>query len=444
MKELVLTGSDWNDLSERLLQGPTEACAILLTRQVERDDGLVRLLTCDVVFPASHDYSRQGRVEAELTPDFVARVTKRALRGNFGLVFVHSHPGASPPRFSRIDDAGEAQLAAFLAHRHPRRHHAALVISQGGASARDLGQTAAQRVVVVGATRQVICDPDVTAVAEIDTFDRQVRAFGKAGQLALQRLRVGIVGLGGTGSIVLEQLAHLGVQDFLLIDPDTLETSNLNRVVGARPDDVGKPKTVVAERLLHDISSGARANTIQGDVIRARVAQALTNTDIIFGCTDSHGSRAVLQQIAYQYLIPCIDIGTVIASDQGRVTHVAGRAQLLAPGLACLTCSGLLNAEEVRRDMMNEFERAADPYVLGAREPAPAVISINGTVTSLAVTMLLAVVAGVPGQARYVLYDAIRPQVRSIRATPAENCFVCSKEGALAQGDAWPLMARQD
>ncbi|WP_449428590.1 ThiF family adenylyltransferase [Rhodanobacter umsongensis] len=444
MKELTLTASDWNILSGRLLHGPTEACAILFTRQVERDDGLTRLLTCDMLFPSPEDYARQGHVEAELTPGFVARVTKLARRTDCGLVFVHSHPGTNPPRFSRIDDTGEVQLSAFLAHRHPRCHHAALVISEGGVSARELGKSDTLRVIALGATREVLFDPSVAATAALDVFDRQVRAFGKRGQQALQGLRVGIVGLGGTGSIVLEQLAHLGVRRFLLIDPDTLEISNLNRVVGARPECVGEPKTTVAERLLRAINPQAQVDVIQDDVIRARVARTLANTDLFFGCTDSHGSRAVLQQIAYQYLIPYIDVGTVIAADQSGVTHVAGRAQLLAPGLACLTCGGLLNSDEVRRDMMNEFERAADPYLLGAREPAPAVISINGATTSLAVTMLLAVVAGVPGDARHVLYDAIRPQLRSIRAEPAENCYVCSKNGALAQGDSWPLMARQD
>jgi molybdopterin-synthase adenylyltransferase len=37
----------------------------------------------------------------------------------------------------------------------------------------------------------------------------------------MQPTRVAIVGLGGTGSLIAEQLAHLGVTDFLLIDSDT-------------------------------------------------------------------------------------------------------------------------------------------------------------------------------------------------------------------------------
>ena len=78
-------------------------------------------------------------------------------------------------------------------------------------------------------------------------FDRQVRAFGADGQLKLQRLRVAIVGLGGTGSLIAQQLVHLGVRDFILVDPDVIESTNLNRVANAFQDDIGQPKVKIAE-----------------------------------------------------------------------------------------------------------------------------------------------------------------------------------------------------
>ena len=51
---------------------------------------------------------------------------------------------------------------------------------------------------------------------------------------ALQMLRVGVVGLGGTGSAVAQQLAHLGVTKYTLIDRDDIDVTNLNRLIGAR------------------------------------------------------------------------------------------------------------------------------------------------------------------------------------------------------------------
>jgi len=444
MIELVLAADDLNAIRAELTGGQVEGCAILYATHTLRADGTVRLLVREVQFPAPSDYTRRGALEAELRPELVARVTKRARREDCALVFAHSHPDIEAPTFSSVDSIGEEHLAAFLARRHPSPAHAALVVSEGGVQARRLGTSEYVRVVALGKSREVLFDPMVATPSSSEVFDRQVRAFGSAGQQALQRLRIAIVGLGGTGSLAAQQLAHLGVRDFILVDPDVLESTNLNRVANAVPNDIGRPKVEIAARYIHSVAKDATVVCIEGDVIRTRTARELLNADFIFGCTDSHGSRAVLQQVSYQYLIPCIDMGTTIAVTNGRVTYIYGRVQLLAPGLACFTCGGLLDANEVRRDMMTAFERQADPYLRGVREPAPAVMSLNGTVASLAVTMLLSVVSGIPVGARHILYNAIASVLRTVRARPNPNCYICSRSGSFAHGDSWPLLARQD
>ena len=443
MMELLLAEEDYATIKAKLHVGETENCAILFASQTTRADRSVRLLVRTIEWPMPTDYSRKGILEAELTPEFVARVTKRARREQSAIVFVHSHPGSDAPRFSMIDDAGEKRLSAFLAHRLPDLRHAALVVSAGGVRARRLGDTEEIRVISVGLHREILFDPTSRETSVAKQFDRQVRAFGADGQRKLERLRIAIVGLGGTGSIVAQQLVHLGVRDFILVDPDVLEASNLNRVSHALPNDIGKLKTEIAARYISDIAKDSHVKRIDGDVMETKTAQQLVDADILFGCTDSHGSRAVMQQIAYQYLIPYIDMGVTLVAKNGSMTHVYGRVQLLAPGLACFTCSNLLDTNEVRRDMMTAFERQADPYIQGDREPAPAVMSLNGTVSSLAVTMLLAVVTGMPAEARHVLYNAITSTMRTVRATPQADCFVCSRTGSFARGDSWPLFARE-
>lgn len=445
MNEIVLTHRANQDLVDSLVGKPTEECAVLFAQQVQGRNG-ARLLVRDMYLPTAEDYVRKGTIEAELRPEFVARVTQRARKEKLSLVFVHSHLGSASPEFSAVDDAGEMRLSAFLTHRVPGQMHAALVVSSGGVCARVLGSTEQVRVVSLGHSREVLYDADPKAGADgyDETFDRQVRAFGASGQALLGRLRVAIVGLGGTGSLIAQQLVHLGIRDFVLIDPDTLDQTNLNRVVNTTPADVGAPKVELAARYIFSVTKDAAVKAISGDIIRAAVARELPTADVIFGCTDSHGSRAVLQQVSYQYLIPCIDMGTVLVAAGGKISHISGRVQLLSPGLACFTCGGLLNPEEVRRDMLTAFERQADPYIDGAREPAPAVIAINSTVASIATTMLLSVAAGTPMKARHVLYNGITSAVRPVAAVPNPACFICSSKGALAQGDAWPLMARQD
>lgn len=444
MMELRLAAVDLAAIRAGLLGGDTEKCVILYASRAVRSDKTVRFLVRDMEWPSPTDYTRRGAVEAELGPEFVARVTKRSRREGTALVFVHSHPGTEAPLFSSIDWEGEQHLRAFLAHRHPTTPHMAMVISEGGLRARMLGTEENLRVISIGEIRDVLFDPALPDASDSEKFDRQIRAFGTTGQRELQRLRVAIVGLGGVGSIVAQQLAHLGVQDFILVEPDTLESTNLNRVANATVRDLGKPKVKIAARYIRSVAKDSRISSINGDIIQLKTARRLFDADIIFGCTDSHGSRAVMQQIAYQYMIPYIDAGVTIVAAKGRVTHIYGRVQLLSPGLACFACDGLLDSNEVRRDMMTAFERQADAYIQGDREPAPAVMSLNGTVSSLAVTMLLAVTAGVPIASRHILYNALASTMRPVRAQQNADCYVCSRSGSFARGDSWPIFARGD
>lgn len=443
--EIRIATADLRSLRSELLGLGRERCAVLLAARASLSGGRSLLLVRELIIPSDDDYIVSEVDKAQLTPEFVAQVTKRARIAQMALVFVHTHPGSKPPRFSDVDDQGEFLLREFLDRRGLTEVHAAVVMSEGGLAARILGKTAAARVISLGDRRVVEYAGSSTSVRVRDeVFDRQIRAFGKHGQRVLQELSVAIVGVGGTGSIAVQHLAHLGVRNFLLIDPDVLEDSNLNRVVGATVSDVGDHKVEVASRFLKKFSPDISVRTIVGDVVHASIARDLASVDIILGCTDSHGSRAVVQQVAYQYMIPCIDMGSTITTLDGLVTGVFGRVQLLGPGHACLWCSNLLNSEQVRRDMMSAFERQADPYIQGVHEPAPSVISINGTVVSLAVTMLLGVMTDVPMEARHLIYNAKAASLRAVHADAKDDCFICSRTGSFARGDSRPLFARQD
>jgi hypothetical protein len=102
----------------------------------------------------------------------------------------------------------------------------------------------------------------------------------------------------------------------------------------------------------------------------------------------------------------------------------------------------VLDPEAVRRDLLTDAARAADPYIVGGVAAQPAVVSINSATTSLAVTMLLSAVTGVPVAARHQRLRLESGIVSAIQTTPAENCPWCSRHGAFAHGDAWPMPGR--
>ena len=199
MNELVISTDELGQLRSELMDSSDERVAVLFAAQARRSEEVTRLLVRDSVFPTETDYSRNGIDHAELKPDFVARVTMKARRENLSLIFVHTHPGDSPPHFSPIDDQGETKLSAFLTHRAPDTYHAALVISKGGLCARLLGSKEYLRVISVGPRRVVEFDPSAEGEINLNVFDRQIRAFGSDGQRNLQRLRIAIVGLGRHG-----------------------------------------------------------------------------------------------------------------------------------------------------------------------------------------------------------------------------------------------------
>ena len=275
-----------------------------------------------------------------------------------------------------------------------------------------------------------------------ERFDRQVLAFGRQGQETIESLTVGIVGLGGTGSAVAQQLAYLGVKRYVLIDPDLIETTNLNRVLGATATDVGRPKVEVAAEAIRRVSPGASINAVCDTAVLHSVIRNLINVDVFFGCTDSHGSRAVMSQFAYQYFVPCIDMGVQIDAKDGRIEHITGRIQMVGPGLPCLICADLLDPEQVRRDLMTDAERRLDPYIVGSAVTQPSVVSLNSTVASLAVTMFLGAATGLPNRARHQIVRFESGVVRAVAGEQVPDCVVCSKAGALGRGDDWNLPGR--
>ena len=114
---------------------------------------------------------------------------------------------------------------------------------------------------------------------------------------------------------------------------------------------------------------------------------------------------------------------------------IGGRVQMIAPGLPCLLCTNSINADAVRRESMSPEQQAADPYFGSGGEPQPAVISLNSTMSSLAVTMFASVVTGMPIEARHLRYDALRSKVYPVAATAHPECLICSSGREIGQGE---------
>ncbi len=450
MRRLIFQSGELRRLRKLLLdEAPLEAAALLLGGY-GRSHSDLRLMVREIITIPSDRYLVREEARLSVSPKVLATVFKRARLEGWTVVLAHSHPFSDQPTFSVADDEGEAIITPSMFERAPGRPHAWIVLGRTGSEARvrtdplhpaipiDSIQEVGPTTTIEGSARLQL------SAGSLAEHDRSVRALGEESIAVLRRLRVGIVGVGGIGSIVAEQLAYLGVGHLALMDDDRLEETNLNRVVGTTRADVGKPKVQVIASHVTRVRPEIDVQSYPESVLQRASAKRLLDCDLAFCCTDSQGSRAVLNQLAYQYLVPVIDLGVRIDVVDRRVTRITGRAQLLAPGLACLTCHKTLDSEEVRRDLMTEEERKRDPYVVGIAIPQPAVISLNGTVASLGVTMMLAAVTGFPSAARYQVFQGERGVVRAVVATPVAGCVTCSYRGALARGDLWSMPWRLD
>ncbi|MER8982040.1 ThiF family adenylyltransferase [Mesorhizobium sp. M0152] len=448
MNRLVFAAGGWSALRDDLLaHSPIETAAALIVAG-GRFDGGMRLVVRDVILPGPDDYMTRSSVEATLTPAFLASVLKRGRQDRVGVILAHSHPMQEELAFSRVDDASQKILAPVQHFRCPSGPHGFLVAGPTGFRGR-LFDAEGETLFTIDRIQEV--DRDVRTYEResgirnqaplSDVFDRNVRAFGLEGQRILNGLTVAIVGVGGTGSVVVEELARLGVGRFLLIDPEEVEPTNLNRLLGATPGDVGQPKVLIARAAVQRAQGEMAVEAIADTVIDEPVARALLDSDFVMCCTDSHGSRAVLNQMAYQYRLPMIDVGVRIDARDEIVTAMSTRVQMLAEPLACLNCHPLLNPVSVRRDLLTDVR--SDPYFVGHFEPQPAVISLNAATSSMAVSMFLSAVTGFPGSARHLVGRPIDGSVRPVSSVPDPNCIVCSRGNALAKGDSWPMIWRR-
>ena len=190
-------------------------------------------------------------------------------------------------------------------------------------------------------------------------LERFVSAFGEEAFLRLRSSSVAIVGCGGTGSATIATLARAGIGKLILIDPDTVDHSNLERLHGGFVEHAEKevPKVIVARELVEKIDPSIEVVSLQGRLPQSDVVDAVVSTDVALGCTDQQHSRLALSDISFRYLVPAIDAGVVLEGDSGFVTGQIGQLVRMLANDPCLQCRSMINAQRVSQEMMTESER---------------------------------------------------------------------------------------
>lgn len=317
-------------------------------------------LISELVLPQPGERHVHGTASFETA--YFLRAAEVARAANGGLAFLHSHPGGlSWQDMSAPDQNTESRHASRTRAITGLPLVGLTMAGDGSLSARfweRIGRSTYDRndcesVRVVGEQLEACWHPLLRPKPEVTGQQiRTVSAWGDDLQADLARLRVGVVGAGSVGAMVGEALARSGVQDITLIDFDTIELKNLDRLIHATKLDarVWRSKVETLTRALKTVATAAepRIHPVEFSVVEEDGFSKALDCDVLFSCVDRPWPRAALNYMAYAHLIPVVDAGIRIVTTKSERLRIASwRAHVAAPGRRCLECLGQFSRGDI-------------------------------------------------------------------------------------------------
>jgi hypothetical protein len=430
-----------------------ESVALLLCGRRNGDSR--HIFTARRVVPVPHEVCNRRPGRITWPTDLVDTILKEAYDRRQAIVKVHSH-NAECRRFSGWDDESDRNLftsvANFLGDGLP---HASLVMLPDG----DLfGRVLGDEGKVIGALDSIAAVGHDLRLwtsqpgARADGFTlRHGQAFGRGTTDLLRSLSAAVIGCSGTGSVVAEQLARLGVGRLVLVDPDRVEEKNLNRILNSGKEDAYllRPKVHVIASAIARMGLGQEVVPLAMNLISPEAVRMAAECDVVFGCMDGAEGRHMLNRLATFYNLPYFDLGVRIDADgDGGIERIAGAVHYLQPGLSSLLSRGVytmghVEAEEVRRTNPEMYRRQVkEGYLRGVQEDRPAVISVNMFFASLAVNDFLARLHPYRNQPNSD-YACIGSSLSGMHFYPEAETAPCTVlRHHVGRGDTEPLLER--
>ena len=247
----------------------------------------------------------------------------------------------------------------------------------------------------------------------LDRFARHIvlPEVGGAGQVALTRAHVVLVGCGGIGSPALQYLAAAGIGQLTLLDSDVVEASNLQRQTVFTQADIGRPKAdAAADWVRHfDLALEVHARTLR--VTAANAAECITGATVVLDGCDNFTTRLAVSEA-------CVAAGIPLASAalgrfQGQVGNFAGHL----PGQPCYRCwvGDAFDADDC--------DTCAADGVLGAMA---GMIGAFGAMQAIRVILEGHAALGAPQWGKLHLFDGLVPSLRTITVPKDPTCAICS------------------
>ncbi|MCL1475854.1 HesA/MoeB/ThiF family protein [Argonema antarcticum] len=395
----------WNQFSQSMLQARStneEVIGFLFCQRQQISKRQVRYLPKTWVVPAPDCYEHQSATGLVLKQEFHLYLLETYLSQGLDVVHIHTHAGNHSPDFSGLDDRYEAEYALFLSSnfRKPPRLISGVFDEYLQHSQFRIWNKKGNSCEEVKFYRSWFeLEETQNPLTETDLMFARQKGFGQTFQKQLGQLTVTLIGCGGIGAILAEQLGRLGVKNWLLIDPDRLEPVNLNRMPGAtwKMADQGWHKVEYVKQLIKRIyQTGSCVKAIPESIENETVQKEIAATDLIVVATDNHRSRQIAQELALQYARPLVCLGTHIdiKSDGSPRMYCRITVPPLGGGW-CLMCGNIINLQRAALESAPveiESLAARAGYLEGINDPA--VFWLNGICASTGVGVIQGMVTG--------------------------------------------------
>lgn len=234
---------------------------------------------------------------------------------------------------------------------------------------------------------------------EIARYQRHLSlaGFGPDAQMALRRGRVLVIGAGGLGSPLLLYLAAAGVGQITIMDPDAVDTTNLQRQVLFSTDDVGQPKAEAAARRLRALNPLIEVRARVERLTRENALEVVTSHNVVADGSDNFATRYLVNDACVLADRPLV---------YGAIQQFEGQASVFnyrgGPTYRCLF---------PEPPEAGTVPNCVEAGVLGV---------LPGLIGTIQATETIKVLTGLgePLSGRLLLWDALTMQSRSLRIAP--------------------------
>jgi len=416
----------------------------------------VKLMPYSLMMPGEEDYVSRSSGYVEVKKEYISEVFNTAVELQSDVVQVHPHPPGAGGRFSPVDRHHEPKLMRHVAEHINGIYHASIVFSNDFSELdswfydrRKDDLVAVKKVLVVGKDRLNLFIPSGVREGKKKLpprMDRTVKAFGEDAVRMLGYVDVGVVGLSALGLPIVEMLARDDFGSILGCDPDLIDETNLNRLIGTTPQNIGEFKADFAADMAGKINPDVQVTTFRKSFYEVDVLRAVAQKDILFGCVDSE-ARFSIDRLANANLIPYFDLGAGILRKNDKVTFKGGQVISIIPGReVCLDCSGMF--ENLKNEFWSpgkrERERKAG-YLMDGDEGQPLVAHLDSVIAGLGYHTMLNYIWGQGPDDNFKLYCDMANNTLMEAASSSDGCMYCRKDGLLGMGDkVSPLVPMED